>query len=58
MRELQHASRVQTLLMEDDDIPFTYLCHEEGLQKLPDSFGKTDDFTASAASLDVQDYLQ
>lgn len=43
--------------MADDNDSFTYICHEGGLQELPDSFDE-DGFTTSAASLDVQDYLQ
>ena len=37
---------------------FAYICCEGAFQEFSDSFGKTDDFTAASASLDVQDYLQ
>ena len=37
---------------------FAYLRQGGVLQDFPDSFRETDDFTAAAASLDAQDYLQ
>jgi Reverse transcriptase (RNA-dependent DNA polymerase) len=56
-RELRESGR--TLLVESvDDTDFTCLCREGVLQDLPDAFGEADGFTAAAASLDAQDYLQ
>ena len=45
-------------LVEDNEHHLTYICHEGALQELPDSFSETNDFTATSASPDVQDYLQ
>src|SRR5882757_6992053 len=56
---LAEKARVHSEIKDDDDgEEFTCLCCEGELQDLPDSFGKVQDFLASVASLNVQDYLQ
>ena len=54
---LAEKARVQSDV-EDDSEEFACLCCEGVLQDLPDSFDKVHDFSASVASLNVQDYLQ
>ena len=57
-RELRESGRSSMVEEIMEDTNFTCLCREGVLQDLPDSFGEVGDFTAAAASLDVQDYLQ
>ncbi len=48
-------------MLDDDDSEhnqFACLCHEGVMEDFPDTFGKTDDFVATVASLDIHDYLQ
>lgn len=58
VREVGEKAAMVLEVDGDVDNQFACLCLEGVMADLPDSFEPTDDLTASAVSLDVQDYLQ
>ena len=58
LRQLKESGHTFSMIPESNSDSLVCLSRGGILQDFPDSFAETDDFTAAAASLDVQSYLQ